>query len=370
MDVVNPRITNRRMARLLLFCTVFFFLSPLFGQKYSNEFLSIGIGARAQGMGNAMVAGVDDVTAGVWNPAGLARIPRENGLQLGAMHTEWFAGVGKNDYLGVTLPLKNANTRLALSLIRFGIDQIPNTLSLYEDDGTVNFDNVSEFSSADYAFLISYAGQKGADKNAFYYGGNVKVIHRRIGPFATAWGFGIDLGIQYQRGKWQFGAMAKDLTTTFNAWSFNFTDAEKEVLEITGNEVPINSVEITKPQLILGASYTFQMNKVSLRPELNAVMTTDGQRNTLLSADPISIDPNFGIEGGYNNFLFLRMGVNQFQQETDFAGAEFLSVRPSLGVGLRISTLRIDYAFSDVGDSQNRFSNIISLILDIKPKKK
>ncbi len=196
------------------------------------------------------------------------------------------------------------------------------------------------------------------------------MIHRKIGPFATAWGFGIDLGIQYQRGKWQFGAMAKDLTTTFNAWSFNFTDAEKEVLEITGNEVPINSVEITKPQLILGASYTFQMNKVSLRPELNAVMTTDGQRNTLLSADPISIDPNFGIEGGYNNFLFLRMGVNQFQQETDFAGTEFLSVRPSLGVGLRISTLRIDYAFSDVGDSQNRFSNIISLILDIKPKKK
>ncbi len=358
------------MVRLILLSLSLFLVFPLWGQKYSNEFLSIGIGARAQGMGNAMVAAVDDVTAAAWNPAGLARIPSEDGLQLGAMHTEWFAGVGKNDYLGATLPLKNANTRLAVSLIRFGIDQIPNTLSLYEDDGTVNFDNVSEFSSADYAFLLSYAGRKSLKKGGFYYGGNVKVIHRRIGPFATAWGFGLDLGIQYERGKWLFGAMAKDVTTTFNAWSFNFTDDQKEVLEITGNEIPISSVEITRPQLILGASYRLQYNKVSVRPELNAILTTDGKRNTLISADPISIDPSLGVEAGYNDFIFVRAGVNQFQQETDFAGSEFWSVRPSLGVGLRISSLRIDYAFSDVGDTQNRFSNIISLILDVKPRQK
>lgn len=357
------------MIRLLLFSIGMLFWASLFSQKYSNEFLSIGIGARAQGMGNAVVAGIDDVTSAAWNPAGLARIPRENGLQLGAMHTEWFAGVGKNDYLGVTLPLKNADRRLALSLIRFGIDGIPNTLSLYEDDGTVNFDNVKEFSAADYAFLLSYAGRKAIKTKQLYYGGNVKVIHRRIGPFATAWGFGIDLGIQYQQNNWQFGAMAKDITTTFNAWAFNFTENEKETLEITGNDIPISSVEITKPQLILGISYLFQFNKLSLRPELNTIITSDGKRNTLLSANPFSIDPAVGIEAAYKGFLFLRTGVNQFQQETDFAGASFLSVRPSLGVGLKISSLKIDYAFSDVGDNQNRFSNIISLILDVKPRK-
>ncbi|HRD80451.1 MAG TPA: hypothetical protein PLL53_06815, partial [Saprospiraceae bacterium] len=48
------------------------FISNATAQKYSNEFLSIGVGARAQGMGMAVIAGGSDVTSGVWNPAGLA----------------------------------------------------------------------------------------------------------------------------------------------------------------------------------------------------------------------------------------------------------------------------------------------------------
>jgi len=37
-------------------------------------------------------------------------------------------------------------------------------------------------------------------------------------------------------------------------------------------------------------------------------------------------------------------------------------------VGLKIASLKIDYAFTDLGDSEDRFSHIISLLLDIKPK--
>ncbi|MEK7253297.1 MAG: hypothetical protein AAB316_01010, partial [Bacteroidota bacterium] len=59
------------------FCTAFLLANFLIvnysiAQKYSNEFLSIGVSARAQGMGNSVVASIDDVTAGYWNPAGLA----------------------------------------------------------------------------------------------------------------------------------------------------------------------------------------------------------------------------------------------------------------------------------------------------------
>ncbi len=341
----------------------------LAAQKYSNEFLSIGVGARAQAMGNAVIASVDDVTAGVWNPAGLALIDQSRGLQLGAMHSEWFGGVGKFDYLGVSIPLANRNRRFALSMIRFGIDQIPNTLSLYESDGSVNFNNLREFSAADYAFLASYAQQLPSNKGQWLVGGNVKVVHRRIGPFATSWGFGLDVGVQYRNNGWQLGALARDITTTFNAWTFNFTDTEKEVLELTNNEVPINSVEITRPQLILGVARRFQFNKVGLLPELDLILTSDGQRNTLVSADPVSIDPAFGLEADYNRFVFLRAGVNQFQRETDFDGEELLSMRPSLGVGLKISALRVDYAFTDLGDQRETFSHVISLNLELRPRK-
>ena len=75
----------------------FFFLlisSLAIGQaKYSNEFLAIGVGARAKSMGNAYVAIVDDATSGYWNPAGLLKI--KSNLQIALTHTEQFAGIAK-----------------------------------------------------------------------------------------------------------------------------------------------------------------------------------------------------------------------------------------------------------------------------------
>lgn len=344
-------------------------VTTTFGQKYSNEFLSIGVGARAQALGNAVVAGVDDVTAGVWNPAGLARIEEEVGLQVGAMHAEWFAGVGKFDYIGLRLPLASAKRKLAVSMIRFGIDQIPNTLSLYESDGTINFDNVSAFSAADYAFIGSYAQSLRSKKGTLTLGANLKVIHRRIGPFANSWGFGADVGLQFHNGNWKFGVLARDVTSTFNAWSFNFTEEEKEVLEFTNNEIPISSVEITRPQLILGVARRFQFKNLGLTPELDILLTTDGKRNTLLAADPFSIDPSLGMEADYKNFLFFRVGVNQFQQLQDIGEAKRWDFKPGMGVGLRFGALHIDYAFTDPGDQRNTYSHVVSLIVGFKPNK-
>lgn len=351
---------------------LFFFgvSNHLAAQKYSNEFLNIGIGARAQALGNAVVANVDDVTAGYWNPAGLAALDREAGLQFSAMHAEWFAGIGKFDYLAATMPLANQDGRLALSIIRFGIDGIPNTLSLYEADGTVNYDNIVEFSAADYAFIGSYGQRTKALGGKLWVGGNVKVVRRIIGSFANSWGFGIDLGAQYRSGNFAAGIMARDLTNTFNAWRVQFTEQEKQVLLATGNDLPeLSSLELTRPQIQMGASYLFQFEKVGLRPELDLFVTTDGKRNTLLPGDPFSIDPALGVEADYKKLVYLRAGVNQFQRSTDFDGKENIALRPSLGVGLHISRLQIDYAYTDLGDAQNRYSHVISLLLELRPKK-
>ena len=334
-------------------------------QKYSNEFLSIGVGARAQALGNAVVASVDDVTAGYWNPAGLARIDQSIGLQAGAMHSEWFGGVAAFDYLGLTLPFADPRKRFGISIIRFGIDNIPNTLTLYESDGTINYDNIRAFSAADYGFLFSYAQPL---KDNLYVGGNIKVVHRIIGPFATSWGFGADLGAQWVKGNFTLGFLARDITTTFNAWSFSFTDQEKDILQITNNEIPINSIETTNPQIILGFNYQWQWKSIRFSPELDFIVTTDGQRNTLLSGDPFSVDPAFGLEANYNEFIFLRTGINQFQEEMNLDGSTTWLSRPSIGIGLKISSLRVNYAFTDLGDERDTFSHVISLVLDLKKK--
>ena len=202
-------------------------------RKYSNEFLAIGVDARALGMSNSIVAGVDDVTAGYWNPAGLVNINTE--YQIGLMHAEYFAGIAKFDYGAFATKIDNKSA-FGISIIRFGIDKIPNTIRLIDADGNINYDNIVEFSAADYAFLFSYARK--SEKLGLSYGGSAKIIYRQIGDFATAFGFGLDAGLQFKTNNWKFGAMARDVTSTFNAWSFSLDQTTKDVFLQTGNEIP------------------------------------------------------------------------------------------------------------------------------------
>jgi len=350
--------------------------SSVFAQKYSNEFLSIGVGARAQGMAGAQLAGVQDATAGFWNPAGLTGVDTD--LQIAAMHNEWFASIGRYDYVGLAAPILNKSHYLGFTFIRFGVDNIPNTLSLYNQDGTVDYNNITVFNAADYAFMLHYA--KRFEKIGLSVGVTPKVVHRTIGPFATSWGFGIDIGAQYKLGDWQFGLMLKDISTTFNAWSFSFNDEEKRVLGLTGNEIPIQSMEITRPTIGFGVAYKkdFKVGTpkegkkqkyIGLAAEIDFNMTTDGRRNTLISANPISFDPVVGLELHYNNLIFLRGGINNIQQFKDINNDEKWAVQPNFGVGFRIYKFYVDYALGvNAGGAilDNKQGAILSHIVSVK----
>src|ERR1700744_1710483 len=197
--------------------------------EYSNEFLNIGAGARGLAMASAQVASGNDATAGYWNPAALANM-RGGEPQLSLMHAEYYAGVGKYDFASLALPLKDNKRTLGLTLLRFAVDDIPNTIFLVQPDGTVNFSNITTFSSADYALLISLAQQqKTWGDKTINLGVNAKIIHRTAGDIASAWGFGFDAAAQIVGKNWQVGVVAKDVTTTFNAWSYNFDEAMREV---------------------------------------------------------------------------------------------------------------------------------------------
>ena len=282
------------------------------------------------------------------------------------MHSEYFAGIAKYDYGSIAIPLKDKNAAVGLSLIRFGVDDIPNTLFLIEPDGSINYDNITSFSVADYAFLGSYAKQ--LKWQNLRLGGNVKVVHRNAGSFATAWGFGLDAGAQMDIKKWKFGATFKDITSTFNAWSFSFTEEEKDVLLATGNIVPENSLEITTPRLILGAAYDFTISEnFGLLAEINTDITSDGRRNVLISADPVSIDPHIGIEADYKEFIFLRGGVGNVQRYIpDDLYEEAWTLQPNIGLGLVIGPVHLDYAYTNIGkQSEVLYSHVFSLMFDI-----
>ncbi|MEN9371758.1 MAG: hypothetical protein RLZZ64_833 [Bacteroidota bacterium] len=342
-------------------------------RKYSNEFLNIGAGAKGLAMGGTQVATVADATAGYWNPAGLAQIKNSS---FSLMHAEYFAGIGKYDYASFAMPLGDpdfSNRSLGFSLLRFAVDDIPNTLFLVEPDGSINYNNIRSFSSADYAFLVSY-GQKLLDDEdrSLSFGFNAKVIHRSVGSFAKAWGFGLDAGVQYRLKGLRIGIMAKDISTTFNAWKFNFTDQEKEVLYLTNNDIPVKSTEMTAPRLVLGSAYTANFNdNLALTAELNMEFSFDGRRNVLLSSSNLNMDPRMGLELGFKDLLFGRVGIYNFQQaldDADITNAKKVWIyQPGLGVGFKVKNVEVDYAFTNLANQSNPlYTHIFSLKLNLK----
>ncbi len=350
-------------------------------RKYVNEFMNIGVGARGLGMSGAQVASVTDVTAAFWNPAGIAY--QNTAMQLGIMHSEYFSSIAKYDYLGATFPLKNRKGVIGFSAIRFAVDDIPYTINLVQPDGTVDYSKVSSISSADYGGLISYARpvlvkkwQDREDINLMW-GTNFKIIHRNVGTMASAWGAGVDFGLQGRFGRWKLGAVVRDITTTYTVWSFSLTEQEKQVFAQTGNEIISRSSEVNTPRLILGGGRVFPVSKkLSVLGELNLDVTSDGQRYAnLINVKPFSIDPRLGAEVNYNNKIYLRTGVGQFQRvstDADTTGNDKRTLfQPTLGLGVQIKNFAIDYSFSSLNvESSPLYSHFISLKLDIKNKAK
>ena len=337
--------------------------------KYSNEFLSLGLGARGLGMANTMCAITDDVTSAYWNPAGLTRMDKR--YQLSLMHAEYFAGIAKYDYGGIGFKI-DSNQAVAFSYIRFGVDNIMNTTQLIDEQGNVDYDRITYFSAADNAFLLSYA-YAFPQVPGLSLGANAKIVHRKIGQFAKSWGFGLDFGLMYNRKGWQAGVMLRDGTSTFNAWRYSLTDDVIAVFEETGNEIPENDLELTVPALLLGGGKTVHFGKGFHGTfALGLDCTFDGKRNTLIKSDVLSIDPHFGMEFDYKKIVALRAGIGNFQREPDYDGNLKTTLQINFGVGVNIKdVVAIDYAFTDLGNlSIAQYSHIISLRVSIDKFKK
>lgn len=356
--------------RLLFFGFMLFLVSlpakpQAIAPKYSNEFMNIGVGARALAMGKAQVSSVKDVTAAYWNPAGLLGIDHQYEFSL--MHAEYFAGIAKFDYAAFSTNFQEDN-QIAVSLIRFGVDDIPDTRFLYDANGALNYNNIQFFNAADYALILSYARDV-SDKVKL--GMNAKIIHRNVGKFAAAWGFGLDMGGIFLLDQWRLGLMLRDVTTTFNSWSHN-AELVREIYAQTDNVVPLNSLELTLPQAILSATRDFEVSEdFAIQAVLDLNLTFDGQRNTVVSTDIVSIEPRAGLELGYKQIAYLRAGAGNVQRLKDFNDSHYTSFQPSFGLGFLLSErIYVDYALTDIGSiSETPYSHVFSVKVKVNPLK-
>ncbi|HEX9014533.1 MAG TPA: PorV/PorQ family protein [Chloroflexota bacterium] len=308
--------------------------------KYAGEFLALGEGGRALGMGSASVAVAGDVTAGYWNPAGLARIQYP---QLVLMHDEWFGSLVNHDYGAVAIPF-GPQTSLGLSVIRVGVDDIPDTRNAGVDAaGNLTYDpaqfsrvdpsRVTYFTSADWAFLFTYARSVSED---FSYGGNLKLI-RRVLDHHGATGVGIDIGFLYRvHERVMLGANLQDVTTTLLAWD-------------TGRK------ELISPTLKLGAAGAIDALGGRFTPAVDFDIRFEGRKYAaMMHLGRISIDPHSGLEFQFKEVVALRVGYSDIKRMT-------------YGAGVHLPKLNIDYSFVPF-DGTDQLGNIhrISLLFTLE----
>ena len=331
-----------------------------FNPKYANEFLNLGVGADALGMGSAVVADVKGLNSGVWNPAGLMQ--QTQTTELGLMHASYFGGLAAFDHVGISRRLQS-QTVVALNLLRLGIDNIYNTTQLIDNQGNIDYSQLQTFNSADYALIGSIA--KPTKVTNLSIGLNAKIIYRHIGNFAKAYGFGFDLGLQYRPSAyWSAGLTLRDATSTFSAWTYNLSPEMQAAFLQTNNDLPQNGIEQMLPRLVLGIAgrLPLKTDKYKVGGQLNMDLTTDGQRNTIVSGKVFSLDPKAGLYVTYQDKLTLRTGLSQLQYFFDFANNKKWGVQPHLGAGVVLQNWSIDYAFTRLGlGGEGYFTHLFSL---------
>ncbi len=323
--------------------------------QYGAEFLAGGVGARALGMGGAYVARANDVTAGYWNVAGLDEIRYPEAAY---MHAERFAGVVAFDYAAVAFPLSHRST-VGVSFFRSGVDDIANTLAALNPDTGLPRDNTEDhityFSAADYAFFLSYARRI---REGFSAGVTGKIIRRRIGPFASAWGYSFDVGARMRVGRFTLGANLQDATAMLQSWSVD-ESAFAGFDSTYGIEAPQGGTEIVMPVARLGAATDLVLTDdvtVGLGADLD--LAFEGQAYSL-SAGDVALRPRVGAEVAYKGIVALRAGISDVIVSERFG----TQITPTVGAGLNMGSLALDYGFGDFGGLQSDlgYSHRVSL---------
>ncbi len=186
-DSIKSGSVKRRVLFLTFFlCLVFNTL--INSQSISNvgtsaaSFLEMGVGARAAGLGEAVVSLAQDATAMYWNSAGIGRV---TGLEVNFTYVDWFIDT-RYIFVGIVSPIPGRGA-IGLNVISFGMDEQPVRL-VGQEQGTGEY-----YGAQDIAIGATIAINL---TNRFTFGFNGKYIRQQIWH-TWADGFAMDLGALY-----------------------------------------------------------------------------------------------------------------------------------------------------------------------------
>jgi len=307
---------------LFLLLLVLSGFSSTHAAKYSGEFLALGVGGKALGMGGAFVSIADDGFAPYWNPAGLVQLSQK---ELTLMHAETFGSLLNHDFIGYVIPLKKKEKRSALALSLFGLSGGGIKITELEDPtkpiGPSNRPRVKkEESHGDYVLFFSYAQEINKKLSL---GGNVKVIYRNL-ALNSAFGFGFDWGVLVRIHKNFSGGL--NLMDAFTTTIFYDTGTKESIY----------------PTLKTGFNFHKDISDFKIVLSFDSDLRIEGRKYaSQFWMGENSLDTHWGGELSYQNRLFGRVGVDQ---------GNFTA-----GAGLLIKKLMVDFAFLNQKDLDNTY---------------
>ncbi|MFH1824355.1 MAG: PorV/PorQ family protein [Candidatus Firestonebacteria bacterium] len=300
----------QKAAVIFLIClnVTFAFMDKDDAGTVAAQFLKLGVGARATGMGNAYGGVSDDSTGIYWNPAGLNQIKAQT---MNFTHAFWFEDIFY-DWASVALSTDMGKIGFGIEYLSYG--------NIIETDDTGW--EIGDFKPMDLAVIVSYANVI----EDIMFGLNVKYISMRIKESATA--IGMDFGIM------------------------------KSIL-MDSDKINSDKINIGLVVQNIGTNVQFISDKYSLPLNIKLGLACYIESNWIFSVDfniPVDNAVNFGVGAEYKYKLNDEFGI------TCRAGCQSLTTEGlnglTVGGGVNYLNWTIDYAFVPYGDlgSTHRFS--------------
>lgn len=269
------------------------------------NFLKLGVGPRAIGMGEAQVGLADDAYSVYWNPAGLAQL---NGREAAFTHNQYFEGI-KEEFAAYAQPLSETSA-VGGSITYLGIEKFQGYDAVGQAGNQVGANDVSF--SGSYAKSFWHDPRLGSLLSV---GATVKYLRESLdGVSASA--FAVDGGLLYSPGRgW---------SELLKGWRGGLT------IRNLGSSMKFDQESFTLPRSITaGVSYTGQFWGEEVTFAADGQQPNDGHRIFGIGAEVLTL-----------NTLILRAG---YTSRSDLGNGL------RVGAGIRFKTVQVDYAYAGAG---------------------
>ncbi|HUF09570.1 MAG TPA: PorV/PorQ family protein [Rhodothermales bacterium] len=295
----------------------------------SAQFLKIGIGARAIGMGGSFVAATHDLSALYWNPAGLSAI---TGSAVQVAHTQYLADIDYSYAAFGTSFGTYGTVAVALTILDSGTMPV-RTVNVPEGTGEV-------FDVQSFVAQLSY-GKGLTDR--FSIGGSAKFVRESIWH-SSASTIAFDVGALFTTpyDRLRFGASISNFGSDMQMDGRDILFSEDPDQQNEGNVEIVNArYDMDSFPLPMIFRFGLSWDAVALGDHTIALSTDAAHPND--NSEYV----NLGAEYDFRGLLALRAGFKHLFEEDGEQGL-------TLGGGLsfrmeRALSVQIDYAYADFG---------------------